>query len=223
MIGFVVAMKKEGNLFLNNSIITNQIQHAGKDIYIGKYANKDFVLIISGIGKVNASMATQILIDKYGVDKIINFGVAGGKANSDLIAGDITLISEVCQYDFDLSEIDDVSIGYMQDYDTIYYPTAYENIKNNTTFKINKCASADRFTKNKYWLELIADLGGEVVDMECGAIAQVCHANNTPLYIIKLISDVDGSDESIFEQYYNNVQEICKKIPQAIDELLSLI
>lgn len=222
MIGFVVAMEKEAKIFLAQTNLKSSTEIAGKTIYFGSLLNKDFVLIISGIGKVNASISTQILVDKFDIDYIINFGVAGGKASSNLEAGDIVLISSVCQYDFDLSEIDNVNIGYMQDYDLTFYPTAHKQYTGNF-FKIRKGASGDRFTQNTYWLDIIAKLGGEVVDMECGAIAQTALANKTPLFIIKLISDVDGDDKSIFEQYVNNVREICDKFPNAIRELIDNI
>lgn len=219
MIGFVVAMRKEAGLFLENAEIKEERQLAGKNVFIGKCFDKDFVLIIAGIGKVNVALSTQLIIDNYNIDKIINFGVAGGKENSGLVAGDMVLIDKVCQYDFDLSEIDDVSIGYMQDYDTIFYNTAYENYSGKE-FKIRSCATGDRFTTKEYFLNIIKELGAKVVDMELGAIAQVCTANNKPLYSIKLISDVDGAEGSIFSQYQQNVKEITQKITSALKELI---
>lgn len=222
MLGIVVAMEKEGRLFLDNCKIYNTEYIAGKKIYKGQFCKKEFALIVSGIGKVNSGISTQILIDKFNIDCIINFGVAGGKLNSNLNAGDVVLVKDVCQYDFDLSEIDDVGVGYMQDYDLTYYPTAYTHYRGQA-FAIKRGASGDRFTKNKYWLELISTLGGEVVDMESGGIAQVCYANRMPVYILKLITDVDGMDESIFSQYANNVKSVCEIIPNAIKELIENI
>ena len=222
MIGFIVAMEKESKLFLENAIITEESSIAGKRIVLGKYLDKDFVIAIAGIGKVNAALATQLVIDKFAPEYIINFGVAGGKENSGLSAGDTVLLDKICQYDFDLSEIDNVNIGYMQDYDTTYYPTAYSRYKGNKLM-IKTGATGDRFTRQKYWLDIIKSLKAEVVDMESGAIAQVCTANQTPFYSLKLISDVDGKDESIFSQYANNVATICNKIPDAIKDLIENI
>ncbi|MBQ7351534.1 MAG: 5'-methylthioadenosine/S-adenosylhomocysteine nucleosidase [Clostridia bacterium] len=220
MIGLVVAMEKEARLFLENTSIKNEEIISSKKVYLGTYLGHNFVLIISGIGKVNAGISTQIIIDKFNPDYIINFGVAGGKENSRLSSGDMVLVDKACQYDFDLSEIDNVSIGYMQDYSTIYYPTNFEKYKG-TQFQIRSCASGDRFTSKPFWLEIIKNLDAQVVDMECGAIAQTCLSNNTPLFILKLISDVDGKDDSIFAQYSNNVKEICNKLPNAIEELIT--
>ena len=219
MIGFVVAMEKEAKLFLNRLDFFEEQTIAGKKIYVGRFLNQEIVLIISGIGKVNASFSTQILIDKFLPRLIINFGVAGGKANSNLNAGDVVLLNKICQYDFDLSEIDNVSVGYMQDYDTVFYKTDYKMYKGNA-FKICSCATGDRFTKNEYFLKIIKDLSANVVDMETGAIVQVCTANKIKFLSLKLISDVDGSDKSIFKQYAENVKSICDKIPDAIEELI---
>ena len=182
--------------------------------------NKEFVMIISGIGKVNASFSTQIIIDKFNPQLIINFGVAGGQINSNLIAGDVVLLDKICQYDFDLSEIDNVSIGYMQDYDRIFYNTNYKLYSGNK-FKICSGASGDRFTKKKIFIDVINALSAQVVDMESGAIAQVCCANKVTFLSLKLISDVDGCEGSIFEQYQCNVKTICDKIPDALDELIN--
>lgn len=215
-------MEKEGNLFLEKCKISSIQNIAGKKVYQGEFFDRKFVLIISGIGKVNSGMSTQILIDKFDIDCIINFGVAGGKTGSGLKAGDIALLTDICQYDFDLSEIDNVNVGYMQDYNLTYYPTAYKHYQGNA-FSLKKGACGDRFTKNNYWLDIIHSLHGEVVDMESGGIAQVAYANEKPAYFLKLISDVDGENESIFEQYSSNVKSICEKIPNAVKELLLYI
>ena len=146
----------------------------------------------------------------------------GGKEGNGLQAGDVVLLDKVCQYDFDLSEIDSVSIGYMQDYDTIYYPTAYDTYTGGA-FKVASGATGDRFTRQDYFLDIIKGLHAQVVDMESGAIAQVCHAHSMPYYSVKLISDVDGIEGSIFEQYATKVESVCSKIPNAIYELMSHI
>ena len=222
MIGFVVAMEKEAKLFIENAQEVKSVLIAGKQSYIGKFKNKEFALIISGIGKVNAGFCTQILIDKYSPNYIVNFGVAGGKEGSDLFAGDVVLIDKVCQYDFDLSEIDEVNIGYMQDYNTTFYKTNYTAYSGNN-FKICSCATGDRFTRKSYFLNVIKQLNAQVVDMESGAIAQVATANNIPFLCLKLISDVDGKEGSIFKQYQSNVKTVCDKIPNAIEELLNYL
>lgn len=220
MIGFVVAMEKEALLFLNETKINKNLTIAGKKIFLGKFLNHEYVLIISGIGKVNAGFSTQIIIDSFGPNTIINFGLAGAKLNSGLNAGDIVLVDKICQYDFDLSEIDNVNIGYMQDYDTTYYKTQY-SMYSGDKFKICSCATGDRFTQKDYFLNIIKELSAQITDMESGAIAQVCLANNMPILCLKLISDVDGQNASIFEQYASNEKTVCQRIPNAIAEVVA--
>lgn len=222
MVGFVVAMEKEARLFLERLKDIKEEEIAGKKLFVSSFLDKKIVLIVAGIGKVNTALATQLIIDKFAPNLIINFGVAGGKENSGLKAGDIVLLDKICQYDFDLSEIDNVSVGFMQDYNTIFYKTNWELYGGNS-FKICSGATGDRFTKNIYFLEIIKRLGAQVVDMESGAIAQVCTANQIPFLSLKLISDVDNTNESIFQQYQANVRKICDKIPNAIEELMKYL
>ena len=59
--------------------------------------------------------------------------------------------------------------------------------------------------------------------MESGAIAQTCVTNDVAFVSIKLISDVDGVEGSIFEQYSNNVNGLSEKFPIAIEEFLNNI
>ena len=220
MIGFVVAMEKEASHFLSVAEIKEERTIAMKKVYIGEFCGKSFALIVGGIGKVNAGMATQIMIDNFKPKMIINFGTAGGKDATHQKVGDVALIDRICQYDFDLSEIDDVNIGYMQDYDAIYFKCAYEKYKGDA-FVVSTLASADRFTTKTWALEAIAGLGATVCDMEAGAVGQVAYSNGVDFYVLKLLTDVSGSEEeSIFGQYLNSVKAVCEKIPNAIRELI---
>ena len=54
---------------------------AGMDFYKGTLRGKEAVVVRSGIGKVNAAVCTQILVDHYGVDAVINTGIAGSLRN----------------------------------------------------------------------------------------------------------------------------------------------
>ena len=71
-------------------------------LFLGKINNKEIVLVQCGIGKVNAARTTQILIDKFDIDYIINVGVAGG-LNDNLEIGDIVIGRKLVQHDFDIT------------------------------------------------------------------------------------------------------------------------
>ncbi len=220
MIAFVVAMEKEAKDFFSKLNIKDEKIIAGKKVVLANYLNKEIVVGVAGIGKVNAGLTTQMLIDNFNPELVINFGLAGGKLGCGLNAGDVVFVEKACQYDFDLSELDDVEIGYMQDYDTIYYNLEKDVCVEGSTFV--KCATGDRFTSKEYFLEVIKNLGAQISDMELGAIAQVCVANNVKLISLKLISDVEGKEGSIFEQYYGNLNYVSKLADEVVKMLNNL-
>ncbi|MBP5466896.1 MAG: 5'-methylthioadenosine/adenosylhomocysteine nucleosidase, partial [Clostridia bacterium] len=74
MTGIVVALQNEAKNVIEKTSAVEKTAKIGKKIYFGSVGNNNFVLIISGIGKVNAAFSTQYLIDNYPVDRIVNFG-----------------------------------------------------------------------------------------------------------------------------------------------------
>ena len=66
----------------------------------GYLNGKEVVVVRSGIGKVNAGICTQILVDDYGVDCVINTGIAGSLRN-EINIGDIVISTDAVQHDMD--------------------------------------------------------------------------------------------------------------------------
>lgn len=60
---------------LTGAVIKN---YSGFDFYINTYKDKLIINACCGIAKVNAAVCTQVMIDHFDVDAIINTGVAGG-------------------------------------------------------------------------------------------------------------------------------------------------
>ena len=203
---------------LNSIDNKKKIKLADKEAYTCKINQKDCIIAISGIGKVNAGLTTQLLIDKFNVSCIFNYGTCGGTNNSVELLN-YYAIDECCQYDFDLSELDPVPVGYIQDYDRVMFPTnssVFDFLKN------SKLASSDRFTNKQKDVDTINSMGCSLCDMEGGAIAQVCLSNNIPLYVIKGITDVFGSQASQ-EQFLTNLKAVCKGFPQIIFQAIDNI
>ena len=78
MIGIVIAMESEAEILLRDAEIIRTLTISGKSIYIGKAYGKEFALCQCGVGKVNAALGAQLLISKFDVKSLVNFGVAGG-------------------------------------------------------------------------------------------------------------------------------------------------
>ena len=125
-------------------------------------------------------------------------------------------MDKCCQYDFDVSELDNVPIGYIQDFDGIFFDAKTDVL----SLEITRVASGDRFNNNEKDIKTINDLGCSLRDMEAGAIGQVCTSNNVPLIIIKGITDVYGAGTAE-EQFIKNLNEVSAGFPQVIVKLIN--
>ena len=100
MIGIIGAMDEEVEQIVAVMDIEREETKAQMTFKAGKLAGKDVVIVRSGIGKVNAAVCTQILVDDFGVDYVINTGIAGSLKNEINIA-DIVISDDVPHHDMD--------------------------------------------------------------------------------------------------------------------------
>lgn len=177
-------------------------------VYIGKIGQYDIILAKSGVGKVNAALNTQYIIDKYNPDYIINTGVAGGVAKG-LQVGDIVIGETLVQHDFDAS-----ALGYAKGYmcngiepnkPTLFYSDKELALRfesamsqaNLSEVRIHKgvIATGDTFVSSSEKKQELSELfNATAVEMEACAIAQTANINEVPCLIIRAISDLaDGS------------------------------
>ena len=78
MLALMGAMEEEVTLLRQEMEITDQAVHAGITVYRGNFQGVEMALTQCGIGKVNAAICTQMLIDLYQPDSLVFSGVAGG-------------------------------------------------------------------------------------------------------------------------------------------------
>ncbi len=211
---FVIAMDKEAQPVLNAINIERDITNCGKRLVTGKLSGESIGIVICGVGKVNAACGTQIAIDELGADVIINVGVAGG-LNGGVKVGKIYAISNVVQYDFDLSQLNGTKIGTLDECSENYLPLALSD-----GYPTKKLATGDRFNDSKQDYRLLTEvLHADVRDMECGAIAQVCMHANVPCYSYKIISDLAGSG-STTDQYLKNLSLCFKTLERELKNIM---
>ena len=99
-IGIIGAMEQEVARIKEKMQDVKITSRASMDFYEGTLEGKKVVVVRSGIGKVNAGMCTQILADVFGVEAVINTGIAGS-LNNDVNIGDIVLSTDVLHHDMD--------------------------------------------------------------------------------------------------------------------------
>ena len=92
-IGIIGAMEEEVNSLISELENKKVTSVAGMDFYEGTIDGSDVVIVKCGIGKVNAGTCTQLLINVYGVNRIINTGVAGS-LDAAIDIGDIVVSTD---------------------------------------------------------------------------------------------------------------------------------
>ena len=220
--GIITAMKEE-----MQEIKKLMSDVKGKQIYelqfiTGNINNKEVVLVEAGVGKVNAARVTQILIDNFDIEAIINVGVAG-TANDELNMGDIVIGQIIVQHDFDITAFGHPkgfisNVGQYVESDSKLLEKMELTIKklSNQDFKIKigVIASGDIFcTETKMKEKIRSKFLADAIEMEGAAIAQVCKLDNIPFIIIRSISDnPNGNNLITYKEYLEMATKRCAKI-----------
>lgn len=190
--------------------------------YEGSIGNIDVVLVHAGIGKVNATIATQILITKFGVDYVINTGIAGA------LDPTLNIFDLVCSVDAVEHDFDATYFGYQrgqvpQTPSPFYTADQFLGEIALKTFRIlredakvkgrfspedahlikhiklvmGRVASGDIFVSNSKMRDrLHHDLQAACVEMEGAAVAHTCVANKVPFFILRCISDIADKENA---------------------------
>ena len=188
----------------------------------GKINEKNVVLVESGVGKVNAARTTQILIDNFKVEAIINVGSAGC-ANNELEIGDIVIGKKLVQHDFDITAfghpkgfISNVGENVESDSELIRKMEQTISKLQDKEFKIKvgTIASGDIFCTEKTMKDKIrTKFNADAIEMEGSAIAQVCKLDNIPFIVIRSISDnPNGKNNITFEKFLETASKRCAQI-----------
>lgn len=208
MVGIIGAMEVEVSKLKEMLQDTEIKNKAGMTFVSGNLNGKPVVVVRSGIGKVNASICTQILADVYKVNYIINTGVAGSLHN-EINIGDIVLSKDALQHDMDATGFG-YAVGVIPQMEKSIFEAderliqiAEKCIKEDITdinAFVGRVVSGDQFISDKGKKKWIVDnFQGYCTEMEGAAIAQAAYLNNIPFLIIRAISD--KADDSATEDY----------------------
>lgn len=217
-IGIIVAEHEE--LYAIKEIMNNieELHIFNLTLYKGIISNKTYILVRGGVGKVNAARTTQILIDKFDIEYIINLGSAGG-LNENLHIGDIVIGEKLIQHDFDVTAFGREK-GFIPETGKYFESNSnllanFENIHLDDV-KIIKgvIASGDIFCTSRDLKENIQkEFNADCVEMEGAAVAQVCYLNNIPFIILRSISDIPNGENYIdFNEYLKLASKNCARI-----------
>ena len=218
MIGCVIAMNSEAEILLEQMEIENIQTIFGKTVHFGKAFGKELFVVVSGEGKVNASIGVCAAIAK-GADILLNFGVAGGLRPERTEVSQLYVIERAVQYDFDLVQLTGQPIGTLpgetENFLHLHCPAALK-------FPRRALGTGDRFDDSPVDHALLLKLGCDIREMEAGAMAQAAKSAGIPFVSVKGISDVYGSG-STTDQFRKNLKIALLNLKSHLKEIITAI
>lgn len=220
-IGIICAGDRELKPFLTDIAETSVVEKAMLKFHIGTVGDKEVVALFCGVGKVNAALATQILIDTFNVDKVINAGTAGGIA-PELKIFDTVVSTEVAYHDVEEGILTDFhpwfdSVWLKADENLLETARiavkAANELSSNGKIHFGRMVTGESFISDDGRDEIVNKFNPLSVDMETGSIAHVCYVNNIPFIAVRSITDTkEHSGSDVFELNCIECSKLAKDI-----------
>ena len=196
MIGIIGAMEEEVASLKEEMDVQEIVEKAGMMFCKGILCGQKVVVVRSGVGKVNAGICAQILVDLFQVDLLINTGIAGS-LDARIDIGDMVISTDALQHDMDASVFGD-PVGQIPRLDTFSFPAdealarkairANEKANPDIRTFTGRIVSGDQFISSKEVKDrIVENFHPLCVEMEGAAIAQAAYLNKVSYVIIRAI------------------------------------
>ncbi|MDP1785070.1 MAG: 5'-methylthioadenosine/adenosylhomocysteine nucleosidase [Sulfuricurvum sp.] len=207
-IAIMGAMREEIDPILATVGEYTRTEHAGTVFYECVYGGHELVIAYSKIGKVFSAITATVMIERFGAQKLLFSGVAGG-ISEELKIGDLVMASALCQHDVDI-----VAFGHpygfipegslMIDTDEILRSLASEvAIDMGIDLYEGIIATGDQFvasSERKSWIQ--QTFNADALEMEGASVACVCQNFDIPFFVLRAISDTaDGGASEDFDAF----------------------
>lgn len=223
-IGIVGAMELEVAALKEHLQLERQVERAGMTFCEGMLEGMPVVVVRCGIGKVNAALCVQILVDLFQVTHVVNTGVAGSLCN-DLHIGDILVSTDALQHDMDVTvlgypagQIPGEDFAFAADPELIAAAKAAGESLTGFSMLQGRVLSGDQFISDgvkKNWLIDVFD--GMCCEMEGASIAQAASKNGLPFVILRAISDqADGSAQMDYPTFEAEAAKHCVALTEGM-------
>ncbi len=224
-LGIIGAMAVEIAALKENMEGITVTNKAGMEFYEGRLKGLEVVLVQCGIGKINAAICTQVLIDCFGVTHLVNTGIAGSLC-AELDIGDLVISQDAIHHDFDL-RFWGRPIGQVPDMGVTAFPadeammalavSAAESV-NPGHSRVGRVASGDQFICSREQKDkIIGDTGAICAEMEGASIAHTAYRNGVPFVIIRAISDkADDSAEMDYPTFEAMAAQNCAQVTMVL-------
>lgn len=201
-VGIIGAMEEEVTILRDKMSNTKTTTIANCELIEGQIEGMDVVLVRSGIGKVNAAIATTLLLEQFKPDYVLNTGSAGGFA-ADLKVGSVVISDEVVHHDvnvtafgYELGQVPQLPPTFSSDVKLMEIAKEAVEELGEHSHGTGLIASSDTFMSDPTHVETVRQNFPEMIaaEMEAAAVAQVCHQFNTPFVVIRALSDIAGQE-----------------------------
>ena len=209
-IGLICAIPQELAALQSDLTETHAEATAHARFVTGILDGHDVVLAGSGMGKVNAAIVTTLLADRFGCRTIVFSGVAGG-LDPALSIGDVVIADRIVQHDAGVLENEKIRpyqpghAPIINETDRLGYPVDPEllaRVKDRLDgmsvpgqIVYGTVLTGDQYLNCDSTRErLLSELDGKAIEMEGGAVAQVCEAFGLPWLVIRALSDLAGGN-----------------------------
>ena len=209
-IAVVGAMEQEIELLRESMANVKHVSFGKFSAYEGELAGKRMVLVLSGIGKVNAAVSTSWVIHQFVPDCVINTGSAGGLGKG-LKVGDVVIGETVAHHDVDVTafgyvwgQVPQLPAVFASDKNLICQAEKAAQVFEGAAVTQGLIVSGDRFVHSSEGVAEIRShfLDVKAVEMEAAAIAQTCYQLEVPFVIIRAVSDsADEKADISFEEF----------------------
>ncbi len=221
-VGIICAGDSELEPFLEVLPEESVVEKAMLKFHTSTFAGHEIVFLYSGVCKVNAAVAAQILIDEFKVSAVINSGVAGGM-DPKLRIFDTVISTEVAYHDVAANILTEFhpwmkSPFFAADKNLLDKTRMVaKEIKTKGNIFWGRMVTGEAFITDDGRQEILEKFSPLSVDMETGSIAHVCHVNSVPFIAIRSITDTaDHSGSKFFEMNCKEASRIARDITLAL-------
>jgi len=226
VIVIIAPMQEEMEEYIKNVPQLSQSHFLNSMAYRGEWNGAPIILVKSGVGKVNAAMMTQNLINQFSLKGVIVQGVAGA-VHPALNVGDLVLGDSHMHHDMDVTALGfhkgEIPFSESHDFpgDAVLLERAKKACeKLGFSYATGRFISGDQFIADPTLIEkLYREFAALAVDMEIAAIAQVCHINQIPFLSAKAISD--RADRKANTDFAKFLKSSARRSYQLVKEILS--
>ena len=243
MLAVIGALEEEVDLIEAAMTVSGRHTHAGIETVRGIFGGVEIVLAQCGVGKVNATICTQMLIDHYRPGALVFSGVAGGLL-PNMRVGDVVIASHLIQYDMDLtafgrrhgevpgqdSRMIESDPGLVQKaaaaFDAAFpdpvpdgAPDAAPDAARAPSLMLGTVVSGDRFIQDPETLRwLQREFSALATEMEGAAVGYTCGLNEVPFVVIRALSDT--ASETASDDFSANLGEVCANSFRLLERLI---